>query len=93
MTLLRQALAEARHEEPAKGTAVAHHAHGQSTRIAQLVAENQALRERVALLESTVEMLCTGLEWNIEHHPTVMDSADEEALREARAVLHEEAQA
>jgi len=34
-----------------------------------------------------IDMLCTGLEWNIENHPEVMNEADSEALEEARALL------
>lgn len=41
---------------------------------------------RAALLE-TLETLCTGLAWNIENHPTVMNQSDEEALQNALAVV------
>lgn len=34
-----------------------------------------------------IEMLCNGLEWNIENHPDVMNVSDSEALQQARAFL------
>ena len=43
----------------------------------------QALAEALDMIDT----LCTGLEWNIEHHPTVMNGADEEALDTARKLL------
>lgn len=39
-----------------------------------------------AALEA-LDMLCTGLEWNIENHPTVMNQSDDEALAQARGAL------
>ena len=38
------------------------------------------------LLEA-LETLCTGLEWNIENHPTIMNESDSQALAEARAAI------
>jgi hypothetical protein len=38
-------------------------------------------------LYEALEMLCNGLEWNIENHPTVMNESDREALGQARAAL------
>jgi hypothetical protein len=38
-------------------------------------------------LLDALEMLCIGLEWNIDNHPTVMNEADHEALANARAVI------
>jgi hypothetical protein len=38
-------------------------------------------------LYEALEMLCNGLEWNIENHPTVMNESDREALALARAAL------
>lgn len=31
-----------------------------------------------------IEMLCNGIEWNMENHPTVMNESDNEALQQAR---------
>ncbi len=42
--------------------------------------------QTIELLEM-IEMLCAGLEWNIENHPVVMNEADNEALTEARALV------
>lgn len=35
----------------------------------------------------TIDMLCNGLAWNIESHPTVMNQSDEEALASGRAMV------
>lgn len=34
-----------------------------------------------------IEMLCNGLEWNIENYPDTMNVSDQEALQQARAFL------
>ena len=47
-----------------------------------------ALNAAPDLLE-TIEMLCDGLEWNIESRPLVMNESDCEALATARAVIAE----
>ena len=43
--------------------------------------------ERTQPLLDMLETLCTGLEWNIENHPDVMNESDSEALHAARALL------
>lgn len=43
--------------------------------------------ETVQPLLDTIEILCNGLEWNIENHPDIMTPADDEALGAARTLL------
>lgn len=45
------------------------------------------MTEQTRELLEMIEMLCAGLEWNIEQHPTVMNESDNEALAEARALV------
>lgn len=44
-------------------------------------------RARDELIE-TVEMLCRGLEWNIDEYPDIMDGSDCEALDAAKEVVN-----
>jgi hypothetical protein len=48
---------------------------------------NARLMAAAPELYEALEMLCNGLEWNIENHPTVMNESDREALALARAAL------
>lgn len=56
---------------------------------AEIDLRDAAAESLPALLDCAemLDKLCTGLEWNIENHPEVMNQADEEALAEARAAL------
>lgn len=55
-----------------------------------LPAQQQAIGKLWAGAPKLLEMVCmliTGLEWNIENHPTICTEADDEALAEAQALV------
>lgn len=44
-------------------------------------------RQTINDLLDMLQVLCNGLEWNIESHPTVMGECDSEALNNARRLI------
>lgn len=59
----------------------------------ELEANTKKLEEATKVLEDNerlrdcLQAMVEGLEWNIENHPTVMNSSDDEMLAEAKKVL------